>query len=1119
MLKVIYSKFSNDRCPEYAIRTNIVRDENKIKYIQKLPMDERAGAHVKKLYASEKKLFRAYEGTVLEPNKSMVVDGVRVFEFVEGESLTKRLDMLSEKNDVDGFFALFDKYAALLEKVSKDVINIDLITDNIIIDGGRWVVIDYEWVTEEKTDSRFLLYRTLHYYADAMGGKKGCVGEEELYSHFGYDEAERRKWDEKEKEFQSSLDNGYHKLETFKYLYNRTTLDVNKLMQGGAGSGKEFDVLSKMFGKDEQGASVLICEKKQQISSSAYGELSVNIPLESGTEEVHVSVEKKALLAHVKSVIGKRGEDVALSYGTTGTPLGDNVVRLMEGESLRFFVGGEGFSALYLVLSLHDFDGKFEQAYIQGVETQKAEKDELLCRIENLQKQIESYENLMQIVNLRQEQINQLSSAKSIYYMGRSFEKLKGYDPVRALRPPLGVEESGIRFFLDEIQYRDYSLFIRGWAFHGLGHKVTIRVRDEKRRKIDTYVRKIVRDDVSDAFGIPVKTVCGFALSIDKKAVKTEKIYLEFETVGGYISKEIMAYGRKKDAEKRAGLLQSREDYRIEYDEWVRFTKITDKELKRQRKTKFDYSPLISVVVPLFNTPLDYLETMIHSVLHQTYSNVQLCLADGSSEDAVEEYVRAHYGNDSRVKYKRLAENKGISGNTIEAVSMAEGEFLMLCDHDDEVMPNACYEMVSALNLDREIDAVYTDEDKMTMDGKYFFDPHFKPDFNLNFLRSNNYICHIFLVRKSIVESIGETFRSRFDGAQDFDFILRCCEKARKVYHVPKVVYHWRSHPLSTAGNPESKDYAYEAGRAAVEASYERAGIPAKVTRTEYFGRYRTEFEVIGSPKVSVIVAADERETDSEKLKACIDSIYTCNRYGNFDVTVVCHKGAKEIEAFLSALADEKTGLSVITAEERAGSPELYKLGAKKAGGDYFLFLKGSAEAVSEEWMKELLSYCQLSDVGACGGKIIKKDGTIWSAGLVIGMHDSVGRAFEGLCEDEFSYAGWANSTRDVSAVSGVCIMTGRDVYEKLNGFDETMGEAFFDSDYCLRVIASGKRIVYNTYAKVRYEECGKEKQKETADAESRFKECWNRYFEKGDPYFNPNFSTMRSDCELKEIQ
>lgn len=1115
MLKVIYSKFSNDRCPKHAIRTNIVRDENQVRYIQKLPMDGRAAAHVEKLYDSEKKLLKAYEGTALVPNKSMVVDGVRVFEFVEGESLTKKLDMLLEQNDADGFFALFDEYAGLLETVSGDVTNIDLITDNIIIDGDRWVVIDYEWVTEKKTDPRFILYRTLHYYADSLTGKKSCVSGEELYGHFQYDGQERRRWDEKEKEFQSRLDEGYHKLETFKYLYNRTTLDVNKLMQGGAGSLKEYDILFEMCKKDGQGAYVPICEKKQQITSNAYGEISLNIPLEPGTEKVRVSVSQKALLVHVKSVIGKRGEDAALAYGTTGTPLGDNVVRLMEGEQLLFDVSGEGFSALYLVLSFHDFDGKFEQAYIQEIETRQAENDELLCRMENLQKQLESYENLMKVVNLRQEQISQLAGTKSIYYMGRSFERLKGHDPVRALRPPLGVEESGIRFFLDEIQYRDYSLFIRGWAFHSLGHPVTLRVRDEKRREIDTYVRKIVRDDVSDAFQIPVKTVCGFALSIDNKAVKTEKIYLEFETVGGYISKEIMAYGRKKDAKKRAELLQSREDYRIEYDEWVRFTRITDKELKRQRKAKFDYSPLISVVVPLFNTPLDYLETMIHSVLSQTYSNVQLCLADGSNIDTVENYVRTNYGNDSRVKYRRLSENKGISGNTIEAVDMAEGEFLMLCDHDDEVMPNACYEMVCALNLDPEIDAVYTDEDKMTMDGKYFFDPHFKPDFNLNFLRSNNYICHIFLVRKNIVESIGEAFRSRFDGAQDFDFILRCCEKARKIYHVPKIVYHWRSHPLSTAGDPESKDYAYEAGRAAVEASYERLGIPAKVTRTKYFGRYRTEFEVIGSPKVSVIVAADGAA--AEQLKSCIDSIYTCNEYGNFDVTLVCQKGAKE--ALLSGLTDGKKGLSVITAERQMEVPELYSLGAEKAEGDYLLFMRGTAEAASPEWMKELLSYCQLPDVGACGGKIVKKDGTIWSAGLVIGMYGSVGRAFEGLLEDEFSYAGWANSTRDVSAVSGVCMMTDRAVYEKLNGFDGAMGEAFFDSDYCLRAIAIGKRIVYNTYAKICYDGCRKEEKIKAADAEGRFKESWQGYFEKGDPYFNPNFSTMRSDCELKEIQ
>lgn len=1097
-LETIYSKYSNDRSAEYAIRTDIIEDKNHTKYICKVPMSEAAKSHVDKLSKYEAELTKLYADTVLEPNKLIELKDRKAFEFVKGKCLTDILDAKLEESEEE-FFALFDEYAALLEQVVGETTNVDLITDNIIVDGDKWTVIDYEWTVERKLDSRFILYRTLHYYLSGSKARGTELTAEKLYTHFGYDEKERLKWYNEEEKFQKGIDGNYHKLATIKYEHNKNLLDINQLLSG---SGKEEKVYKARY-ELEDGTSGEIA-----FSRNGLGECILHIPLEHKTNSILVSLMEEVALVHVKSVMGRFEEkEFALDYSSNATPLGGNVIRMFEGEWIKVSLADIDVKEINFVFNIQKFDEANEAAFVYGTKKDAEEKQQLREKITELERQLATYEKLIEVASLRQEQILQLRDTKSIYYMGRCFDKMKHYDPIMALRPPLSVEESGIRFFIDEVQYRNRSLFIRGWAFQDLGHKVSVRVRDEKGKRIEAYVRKIERDDVAEAFNVPVDTICGFAISVSRSFIKTEKIYLEFETMGGYISKEIMAYGRKKDREKREELLQNPMDYRIEYDEWTRENRVTEKELKRQRKTRFEYQPLISVVVPLFNTPIDYLETMISSVLHQTYSNVQLCLADGSTEDNVGEYIKEHYGLDLRVKYKRLAENKGISGNTIEAVNMADGEFLMLCDHDDEVMLNACYEMVKALNSDEEIDAVYTDEDKMTMDGEYFFDPHFKPDFNLEFLRGNNYICHIFLIRKSIVDSLGVAFRTQFDGAQDFDFILRCCEKARKVYHVPKVVYHWRSHPLSTAGNPESKDYAYEAGRASVAASYERAGLKAKVTRTEFFGRYRTEFDIVGNPKVSIVMAVKEKEADAGKVKENVEALYKAPGHNNFEVILVSND---------QKLQKTDKIVKLIKAKHELDLPALYNRGAKEASGEYILFMDSMVKAFNENWLKEMLSYCQLSDVAACGCKLLKSEDKIWAAGLVIGMYGLVGKAFENVSVDEFSYAGWARSTRDVSALSGKAMLVKKEVFEKSEGFDVSMSDALYDSDWCLKMNDQGYRTIYNPYAEMIVGDC--DSVMASDDVREAFKQRWNKYFQNGDPYFNPNFSVERSDCELKEL-
>ena len=283
------------------------------------------------------------------------------------------------------------------------------------------------------------------------------------------------------------------------------------------------------------------------------------------------------------------------------------------------------------------------------------------------------------------------------------------------------------------------------------------------------------------------------------------------------------------------------------YPDWLMSQLPTAEETERQRSVRFAYEPCISILVPAYETSEVFLRQMMDSVLNQSYSRLELCIADGSPSDKVERIVKEYEKKDSRVKYRHLTKNLGISDNTNAALAMASGEYVGLLDHDDLLLPGALFEILRKLKEEGGADAVYTDEDKVNMDLTRHFQPHFKPDYNQEYLRSNNYICHFFVVRRSIALEVGG-FRGEFDGAQDHDFIFRCTEKADRVLHVPKVLYSWRSHEASTATNPESKLYAYEAGKRAVAAHLARTGRSGTPENTDNYGFYRVCYP--GSPAI-----------------------------------------------------------------------------------------------------------------------------------------------------------------------------------------------------------------------------------------------------------------------------
>ena len=560
----------------------------------------------------------------------------------------------------------------------------------------------------------------------------------------------------------------------------------------------------------------------------------------------------------------------------------------------------------------------------------------------------------------------------------------------------------------------------------------------------------------------------------------------------------------------------------VPYGPWYEAYVPDEAALEKQRHHHFEYSPLISVAVPAYRTPEKFLAQMIDSLLAQTYGNWELCIANGSPEDgAMKKVLEEYTKKDSRIRVSELTENKGIAGNTNAALEMARGEFVGLLDHDDLLAPNALYEIVRALDEDRTLDAVYTDEDKVTTELDEHFQPHLKPDFNLDLLRSNNYICHFFVVRRSIVQKVGG-FCQEFDGAQDHDFIFRCIETAEKVGHIPEILYHWRTHKASTADNPASKMYAFDAGKRAIEAHLKRTGTEGIVSHTPDLGFFRVKYPVQGQPLVSVIIPnKDEKET----LKACIDSIREKTEYPNYEIIIVENNSTTdEIFQYYKELSQDPR-IRLLRWKKEFNYSAINNYGVRHANGEYLLFLNNDVTVITPGWIKELLGVCQRPEVGAAGVKLIYPDNTIQHAGCVIGLGGIAGHMFVDMPANRTGYLHKASILQDMSAVTAACMMMKRTAFEEAGGFTEKLSVAFNDVDLCLKVRKNHKLIVYDPYVQLYHMESKTRGAEDNKEKVRRFQEeieymrCqWIDILKKGDPYYNKNLSLTKWNYSLRPL-
>ncbi len=724
----------------------------------------------------------------------------------------------------------------------------------------------------------------------------------------------------------------------------------------------------------------------------------------------------------------------------------------------------------------------------------------------------------------RGEQTAALASNKMIRLYRKYQVKTGKNDPFESLRPQLTQAEAEIVSNIDSVVYRKGDIVIRGWAFDLKGSAPPIMVRD--RSRILTFVEhRYPRKDVNEQLSLPGDMCSGFSVRIPLSSICHPKIRIEFENEFGYVAREVTVLLTEK--ERRAYIdKDAHPTYAIDsagYDDWIHDHLVTEEQLRQQQDVHFAYEPLISIAIPLFNTPERFLDELMEGLLKQSYRKIEICLADGSTSDEPERMIQEKYLADPRVVYKRLAVNSGISGNTNEAIRMSSGDFLMLCDHDDTVEKDACFEIVKLLNSDPEIDAVYTDEDKLMLTSGVYWSPNFKPDYNPDLLCSNNYITHIFCVRKSIVDEVGGE-RSEYDGAQDYDFILRCCEKCRKTGHVPKFLYHWRAHESSTAGNPESKMYAYENGRKAIEAHYRRVGIPAEVELAEDIGSYRSVYRIQGNPLVSVIIPNKDL---SKVLDRALQSISSKTSYQNYEIIIVENNSVEpETFAYYDKITSEHENVKVITWKDAFNYSAINNYAVKEAKGEYLLFLNNDVEVISDHWMEEMLGYCQRKDVGICGARLYYPDDRLQHCGIVVGIGGIAGYICHLEKRDSGGYFGRIVKTQDVSAVTAACLMMPRKIFDEVGGFDEAYTVAYNDVDLCLKVRAKGLLVVYDAWAILyHYESLSRgsdakednpEKHKRQMREAKLLKERWPDIFRDGDPYFNANLDYYTSDYVLK---
>ena len=691
-----------------------------------------------------------------------------------------------------------------------------------------------------------------------------------------------------------------------------------------------------------------------------------------------------------------------------------------------------------------------------------------------------------------------------------------------------------MEYCFDSIFVKNGKIFATGWAVSSVAeNEIEITVTDEKKEPVDAIVTWAARPDVGLAkYGDPKAGHVGIFLEIPSRGQHLVTVHFKEKDAQGIVISEqslplnpALIAARKFLKESKAQYVNTkkslvwlkkkltRNEY-ADYDTWLRIMRVSRQELFAQRKTKFSYAPKFSVVVPLYHTPAKFLKDLVRSMMYQSYANWELCLVNASPEDVHLTSLLENWAmRDKRIRVIRLEKNLGIAQNTNSGIEASTGEFIAFLDHDDFLEPDALFCYVDALNKDKTIDVFYSDEDKTDEYAAHYFYPHFKSDFNIDLLHANNYMCHFLAVRKSLVDTVGG-LNEKFDGAQDYDFVLRLTENTKKIYHCPRILYHWRCSNQSTAANQGNKMYAIHAGKAALNAHYKRIGWNARAQEGAVDGWYQTKFTLKEEPLVSILIPNKDHTDD---LDVCLNSFFERADYQNYEFIIIENNSVlPETFAYYEKIEKEHDNVKVVYWEAGFNYSAINNFGFKFAKGDYIMLLNNDVELITPDIFQSMLGFCMRPEVGIVGAKLLYNDHTVQHAGVLVGAGGLADHVFKGIHEDDPGYMGRAISSQDVSAVTAACLLVKRSVYEEVGGLEEEFQVAFNDVDFCLKVRKAGYLIVYDADVKLFHYESKSRGMEDTTDRFIRFgnemmllNSKWDILSTFVDPYYNPNLSYL----------
>lgn len=557
------------------------------------------------------------------------------------------------------------------------------------------------------------------------------------------------------------------------------------------------------------------------------------------------------------------------------------------------------------------------------------------------------------------------------------------------------------------------------------------------------------------------------------------------------------------------------------YYVWINKNEPTQKELDEQKNNLFKAEPKISIIVPVFNAPEHFLTAMIESVFSQTYSNWELCITDGASKGTyIKRILKEYARKDRRIKLKFISKNRGIAGNSNEAIVLATGDFITFLDHDDTLPQFALYEVINTINKNPNVDFIYSDEDKITEDGSKRIEPHFKQEWAPDTMLSYNYICHLSVIRKTVIDKVGR-FREGFDGAQDYDLFLRALSISKCIVHIPKILYHWRAHKESTALEGQTKNYSIESSKRAITDYLINLNVKDfNVLEGLAYGTFQVSYKIEENPEVCIIIPSKDQV---ESLKKCITSIFNKTYYKNYNILIVDNM-SQELETFnYYEIIKNKNRVSIINYNKPFNFSAINNYAVSKVQTDYILLLNNDIEVINGYWLTAMLEHAQRKAVGAVGAKLYYSNDTIQHAGVIIGLGGVAGHSHKHFPAKANGYFHRLMIIQNLSAVTAACMMIRKDLFHEIGGFDEKYSHAFNDVDLCMKIRKAGYLIVYTPNAELYHHESLSRGYEDTPEKQKRFNEeiklftkQWNYVLEKGDPYYNPNLTLAKEDFSIQ---